>query len=39
LSVAIDEHDFVFRGSKRLQEKHPEVRHEIAGNPIVGVVE
>ena len=39
LSVAIDQDDFVFCGSERLQEEHPEVRHEIARDPVVGVVQ
>jgi hypothetical protein len=27
------------RGSERLQEKHPKVGHEIARDPVIGVVQ
>jgi len=39
LRVAIDEDYFVTGRSERLQEEHPEMRHEIAGDTVVGVVE
>ena len=39
LSVAVDQKNFVALGSKRLKEKHPQMRHEVARDPIVGVIE
>jgi hypothetical protein len=36
--VAVDEQDLVTGGSQRLEEEHPEVRHEIARHPVVRVV-
>ena len=38
LCVAVDQQHFVSRGRKCLQEKHPEVRHEVCGHAIVGIV-
>ena len=39
LRVTIDQHNFVTRWRERFEEKHPKVRHEIASNPIVRVIE
>jgi hypothetical protein len=39
LSVTIDQDNFMAGWSQRLQEKHPKMRHEIARNPVIGVVE
>ena len=39
LGVAVDQQDLVTRWSERLQEEHPKVRHEVASDPVVGVVE
>ena len=39
LSVAVDQHNFVTRRRERFEKKHPKVRHEIASNPIVRVIE
>ena len=38
LGVAVDQHNFVAGRSQRLEKKHPEVRHEIARDTVVGVV-
>ena len=39
LRVAIDQNHFMAAGRKRLQQKHPEVRHEVLRDAVVGVVE
>ena len=39
LRVAVDQQHFVSRRRKRLEEKHPEVRHEVRGHAVVGIVE
>ena len=39
LSVAVDQEHFMARRSQGLQEEHPEMRHEITRNPIVGVIQ
>ena len=39
LRVAIDQNDFMAGRSQRLEQKHPEVRHEITRDPVVRVVE
>ncbi len=39
LGVAVDQQDFVAGRSEGLEEKHPEVRHEVASHTIVGVIE
>src|SRR6185312_3540362 len=38
LGVAIDQKNFMVRRSERLEQKHPEVRHEIAGYAVVRAV-
>jgi hypothetical protein len=38
LSVAVDQYDFMFGRGKGLKKEHPEVRHEVARNPVVGIV-
>ncbi len=38
LSVAVNQHHFVARRSKCLQEKHPKMRHEVASHTIIWVV-
>jgi hypothetical protein len=37
--VAIDQKNFVAGGRERLQQKHPEMRHEVLRDAVVGVVE
>ncbi len=37
--VTVDEHHFVTGRSQCLQQKHPQVRHEIARDSVVGVIE
>ena len=39
LGIAVNQNYFVSWGSERLQEEHPQVRHEIAGNTVVWVIE
>ena len=39
LRVAVDQHDFMAGRRERLEEKHPQVRHEIFRNAIVGTIE
>ena len=39
LGVAVDQQDFMARRGQRLEQKHPEVRHEVARDPVVGVIE
>jgi hypothetical protein len=39
LSVAIHQQHFMPGRRERLEQKHPEMRHEIAGYTVVGVVE
>jgi hypothetical protein len=39
LGIAVDQENFVALGSKRLKEKHPQMRHEVARDPIVWVIE
>ena len=36
--VAVDQNDFMTGGRERLQQKHPEVRHEVLRDAVVGVV-
>ena len=38
LRVAVDQQHFMSGRSQRLEQKHPEMRHEIAGDPVVGVI-
>ena len=38
LRIAVDQQDFVPRRGERLQQKHPQVRHEIAGHAVVRIV-
>src|SRR5712692_3788924 len=38
LGVAIDKQHFMSGGSERLEEKHPKMRHEVAGDAVIGVV-
>ena len=38
LGIAVNQQNLMARWSERLQQKHPEVRHEIARDPIVGVI-
>src|SRR6266571_625762 len=38
LRVAVDQENFVAVGSKCLEEKHPKMRHEVAGHTVIGVV-
>ncbi len=37
--VAVDQNNFMAGGRERLQQKHPEVRHEVLRDAIVGIVE
>ena len=39
LRIAVDQNHFVSGRGERLQKKHPQMRHEIAGDPVVGVIE
>src|SRR5215468_7027700 len=39
LGIAIDQQNFMSGRCECLQEEHPEVGHEVAGNPVVRVVE
>jgi hypothetical protein len=39
LGIAIDQQDFMSGRCECLQQEHPEVGHEVAGNPVVRVVE
>ena len=39
LRVAIHQQHFIASGSERLQQKHPQVRHEITGYTVVWVIE
>ena len=39
LRVAVDQHHFMARRRQRLQQKHPKMRHEIACDPVIGVVQ
>ncbi len=39
LRIAVDKDDFMASWRERFEEKHPKVRHEIASNPIVRVIE
>ncbi len=39
LRIAVDQQDFVFRRRERLQQKHPEMRHEVPGHTVVWAVE
>ncbi len=39
LRVAVYEHDFMACGRERFEKKHPKVRHEIASNPVIWVIE
>ena len=39
LRVSVQQQNLVLRRRQRLQKEHPQVRHEIAGNPIVRIVE
>ena len=39
LRVAIQEKHFVARRCARLQEEHPQMRHEVSGHAVVGIVE
>ncbi len=38
LGVAIDKQHFMSGGSERFEEKHPQMRHEVAGDAVIGVV-
>ncbi len=37
--IAIDQNDFMAGGRERLQQKHPEMRHEVLRDAVVGVIE
>jgi hypothetical protein len=39
LGVTIDQDNFMNGWSQRLQKEHPQMWHEIARNPVIGVVE
>jgi hypothetical protein len=39
LGIAIDQQHFIAGRSQRLEEKHPEMRHEVAGYTVVRAVE
>ena len=39
LCVAIDQDDFVLRRRERLQQKHPQMRHEVLGDAIIGIIQ
>ena len=39
LSVAVDQQHLVIRRRDRLQQKHPQVRHEVLGHTIVGAIQ
>ena len=39
LGIAVDQNHLVAAGRKRLQQEHPEVRHEILRDAVVGVIE
>jgi hypothetical protein len=39
LGIAVDQENFVSRRSQRLQQEHPQVRHEIPRDAIIGVIE
>ena len=39
LGIAVDKDDFVFLRRQRLQKKHPQMRHEIPRDAVIGVVE
>ena len=39
LCIAINQQDFMLGWSKRLQQKHPQVRHKVLGHTVVGVVQ
>ena len=39
LGVAVDEQNFVAGRGEGLEKEHPEVRHEVAGHTVVGVIE
>src|SRR6266571_625763 len=38
LRVAVDQENFVAVGSQCLEQKHPKMRHEVAGHTVIGVV-
>ena len=38
LGIAVDQQDFMAGRRKRLQQEHPEVRHEVLGHAVVGVI-
>jgi len=37
--VAVNQYDFVAWRGQGLQQKHPKVRHEVSGDPVIGVVQ
>src|SRR5690349_7575849 len=37
--IAVDKQHFVLRRSQSLQQEHPQMWHEIVGDPVIGVVE
>ena len=39
MGVPVDKKDFVLRGRKTLEQKHPEVGHEIARHAVIGTIE
>ena len=39
VGVAVHEYHLVARRRQRLEEEHPEVRHEVARDPVIGVVQ
>jgi hypothetical protein len=38
VGIAVDEQHFMAGRRQRLQQKHPEMRHEVARHPVIGVV-
>jgi hypothetical protein len=39
LGVAVDQQDLVLGGRQRLQQEHPQVRHEVPGYPVIRVIQ
>jgi hypothetical protein len=39
LRIAVDQEDFVLGWRQGLQQKHPQMRHEVLGHAIIGVVQ
>ena len=39
MRVAVDQQHLVVRGRQRLQQKHPQVRHEVPGHAVIGAIQ